>query len=178
MNSLILYMYTYDKHIPLLYTQLPDIQLHSHTSQHTSTSKKTPKNKPTNLMATTPCLPVPNATIPFWRTNLDPLDSHRSTEELPSHCDILVIGAGYAGASTVHHILKQQTSPLKILLLEAREACSGASGRNGKYLVKKTSYLKNHLHAKKKKKEKQFSYIYLTHILQAATSNPTCTTTS
>lgn len=86
-------------------------------------------------MATTPCLPVPNATVPFWRTNLDPLDSHRSTEELPSHCDILVIGAGYAGASTVHHILKQQTSPLKILLLEAREACSGASGRNGMYLL-------------------------------------------
>lgn len=107
-------------------------------------------------MATTPCLPVPNATVPFWRTDLDPLDSHRSTEELPSHCDILVIGAGYAGASTVHHILKQQTSPLKILLLEAREACSGASGRNGMYLLlvkKKTNYmyLKNHLHAENKK---------------------------
>lgn len=111
-------------------------------------------------MATTSCLPVPNATIPFWRTNLDPLDSHRSTEELPSHCDILVIGAGYAGASTVHHILKQQTSPLKILLLEAREACSGASGRNGKYLeVEETSYLKNHLHDEKKNTLLRYLYI-------------------
>lgn len=155
MNSLILYMYTYDKHIPLLTHNCQTFNS-SQTSQHTSTSKKTPKNKHTNLMATTPCLPVPNATIPFWRTDLDPLDSHRSTEELPSHCDILVIGAGYAGASTVHHILKQQTSPLKILLLEAREACSGASGRNGMYLLlvkKKTNYmyLKNHLHAENKK---------------------------
>lgn len=133
MNSLILYMYTYDKHIPLLTHNCQTFN-YSHTSQHISTSKEPPKNKHTNLMATTPCLPVPNATVPFWRTNLDPLDSHRSTEELPSHCDILVIGAGYAGASTIHHILKQQTSPLKILLLEAREACSGASGRNGMYL--------------------------------------------
>lgn len=126
---------TYDKHIPLL---THNRQTFNYTAIHLNTSqpqRKPPKNKPTNLMATTPCLPVPNATIPFWRTNLDPLDSHRSTEELPSHCDILVIGAGYAGASTVHHILKQQTSPLKILLLEAREACSGASGRNGKYLL-------------------------------------------
>lgn len=124
---------TYDKHTST-YTQPPDIN-YSHTSQHTyQPQRKPPKNKHTNLMATTPCLPVPNATIPFWRTDLDPLDSHRSTEELPSHCDILVIGAGYAGASTIHHILKQQTSPLKILILEAREACSGASGRNGKYL--------------------------------------------
>lgn len=125
---------TYDKHTSTLHTTAR----HSITARHLNRNqpqRKPPKNKHTNLMATTPCLPVPNATIPFWRTNLDPLDSHRSTEELPSHCDILVIGAGYAGASTVHHILKQQTSPLKILLLEAREACSGASGRNGKYLL-------------------------------------------
>lgn len=118
-----LYLHTTARH------SITAILLNTHQPQ-----KNPSRTKHTNLMATTPCLPVPNATVPFWRTDLDPLDSHRSTEELPSHCDILVIGAGYAGASTVHHILKQQTSPLKILLLEAREACSGASGRNGKYL--------------------------------------------
>ena len=81
---------------------------------------------------TTSCQPVPNATTPFWRTEPHPLDSYRTTEDLPSHSDIVVIGAGYAGASTVHHILEQCESPPKILILEAREACSGASGRNGK----------------------------------------------
>lgn len=81
-------------------------------------------------------LPVPNATLPFWRTELHPLDNHRSTPDLPSHVDIAVVGAGYAGASVVYHILKQceaQGTPLpSIVILEAREACSGATGRNGR----------------------------------------------
>lgn len=80
-------------------------------------------------------LPVPNATEPFWRTELHPLDNHRSTPDLPSQVDIAVIGSGYAGASVVYHILKgckdKGTPPPSILILEAREACSGATGRNG-----------------------------------------------
>lgn len=81
-------------------------------------------------------LPVPNSTLPFWRTELHPLDDHRSTPDLPEKVDIVVIGAGYAGSSVVYHILKQckdkGTSPPSIAILEAREACSGATGRNGK----------------------------------------------
>jgi glycine/D-amino acid oxidase-like deaminating enzyme len=48
--------------------------------------------------------------------------------------DIVIIGAGYAGASTVYHLLeKSNESPSEpsIVILEAREACSGATGRNG-----------------------------------------------
>ena len=87
------------------------------------------------MPAQTPPFPVPNSTEPFWRTQLDPLDSHRTTEALPKNADIVVIGAGYAGASTVYHLLeKSKGSPTKpsIVILEAREACSGATGRNGK----------------------------------------------
>ncbi|EME79257.1 uncharacterized protein MYCFIDRAFT_34106 [Pseudocercospora fijiensis CIRAD86] len=81
---------------------------------------------------TPPCqLPVSGATTPFWRTELHELDSFRSTEELPAECDIVVIGAGYAGVSTIHHLLKQGGTAPQIVLLEARQACSGASGRNG-----------------------------------------------
>lgn len=78
-------------------------------------------------------LPVANATLPFWRTELHDLDLFRSTEALPSECDILVIGAGYAGVSTLYHLLDSDKSPdpSKIVMLEAREACSGASARNG-----------------------------------------------
>lgn len=78
-------------------------------------------------------LPVANATLPFWRTELHELDTFRSTETLPSECDILVIGAGYAGVSTLYHILDSNDAPnpSNIVMLEAREACSGASGRNG-----------------------------------------------
>ncbi|KAK2608033.1 hypothetical protein N8I77_006670 [Diaporthe amygdali] len=81
-------------------------------------------------------LPVANATLPFWRTELHELDSFRSSEALPSECDILVIGAGYAGVSTLYHLLDSSDAPdpSKIVLLEAREACSGASGRNGGHI--------------------------------------------
>ena len=80
-------------------------------------------------------IPVPNGTTSFWRTEPHFLDSHRSTESLPPECDIVVVGAGYAGASVVHHILDQINPGLKppsIVILEARQACSGATGRNGK----------------------------------------------
>lgn len=82
-------------------------------------------------------LPVANATLPFWRTQLHELDTFRSTETLPSECDILVIGAGYAGVSTLNHLLDSDNAPdpSKIVMLEAREACSGASGRNGEEVL-------------------------------------------
>lgn len=78
--------------------------------------------------------PVPNSTLSFWRTQLHDLDTYRSTEKLPSEVDVVVIGAGYSGASIVHHLLeksKESKKSLSIAILEAREACSGASGRNG-----------------------------------------------
>lgn len=79
-------------------------------------------------------LPVKESTLPFWRTQLHELDSHRSTENLPLECDLIVIGAGYAGVSTLYHLLNSGDAPdpSSIVMLEAREACSGASGRNGK----------------------------------------------
>jgi hypothetical protein len=79
--------------------------------------------------------PVQNATTSFWRSTPHPLDDYRSTSNLPSKVDIAVIGSGYAGAATVHHILDhcraQGISPPEIVILEARQACSGATGRNG-----------------------------------------------
>lgn len=81
--------------------------------------------------------PVPNSTTSFWRTKLHGLDSHRSTEALPSSADIVIIGAGYTGASVVHHLLENEGFSKKqpsIVILEAREACSGATGRNGGHL--------------------------------------------
>lgn len=81
--------------------------------------------------------PVPNSTTSFWRTNLHSLDNHRSTDAVPSEADIVIIGAGYAGASVAHHLLENEQftkSQPSIVILEAREACSGATGRNGGHL--------------------------------------------
>jgi hypothetical protein len=77
--------------------------------------------------------PAAGYTQSFWRTELDVLDSHRSTPELPKETDILIIGGGYAGASAAYHLFpedQQGTTP-NVVLLEARELCSGATGRNG-----------------------------------------------
>lgn len=78
--------------------------------------------------------PVPNGTVPFWRTEPHVLDNHRSSQTLPEKSDIVIIGAGYAGASAAHHILsrvKPGSTPPSITILEARQACSGATARNG-----------------------------------------------
>ncbi|KAI1174690.1 FAD dependent oxidoreductase [Nemania sp. FL0916] len=89
-------------------------------------------------------LPVPNPTTPYWRTDLHHLDSHRSTKDLPTKCDVLIIGAGISGVSVAYHLSQpdknrdnSSTAP-SILLLEARQVCSGATGRNGGHVKVKT----------------------------------------
>ena len=82
--------------------------------------------------------PVNDATVPYWRTELHELDSHRSTSQLPKKQDIIIIGAGFAGAAIAHYLLKDGPSgkpKSSITILEAREACSGATARNGEFLV-------------------------------------------
>ncbi|KAE8362928.1 FAD dependent oxidoreductase [Aspergillus caelatus] len=83
-------------------------------------------------------LPVDNPTRPFWRTEPHPLDELRSTETLPNQSDIVIIGAGYSGVSIAYHILKHlkghNTPHPAITILEARQICSGATGRNGGHL--------------------------------------------
>lgn len=77
-------------------------------------------------------LPVHNATVPYWRTELHALDEHRTTEELPTECDIAIVGAGMTGIATAYHISKLAgEKPPSVVILEARQLCSGATGRNG-----------------------------------------------
>jgi hypothetical protein len=75
--------------------------------------------------------PVANATLPYWRTQLHEIDSHRSTAELPVESDVVIIGSGIAGVSTAYYLVDGNPTPPSIVLLEAREVCSGATGRNG-----------------------------------------------
>lgn len=79
-------------------------------------------------------LPVPvMAEGSFWRIELHELDNIRTTEFLPEQSDIVIIGAGYSGVATAYHLLEAGCKA-SITLLEARGACSGATGRNGGHL--------------------------------------------
>lgn len=79
-------------------------------------------------------LPVDNPTLPFWLTERSSLDDIRTTPEIPSQSDIVIIGAGYAGISLAYHLLNLDSDEMgstSITVLEARTVCSGATGRNG-----------------------------------------------
>ncbi|EFW98514.1 FAD dependent oxidoreductase superfamily [Grosmannia clavigera kw1407] len=87
-------------------------------------------------------LPVPEPTTEaFWRTQLHELDSYRTTAVLPGTVDVAVIGAGFAGVTAAYHMYHGAgTAPASVLMLEARGACSGATGRNGGQLKADTYF--------------------------------------
>ncbi|PSK42419.1 hypothetical protein B9Z65_4333 [Elsinoe australis] len=86
-------------------------------------------------------LPHPHPSSSFWHTEPSALlQGHRSTRELPQEVDIVVVGAGITGASIAHHLLEPyrqhdesgaNSKAPSVLLLDAREVCWGATGRNG-----------------------------------------------
>lgn len=79
-------------------------------------------------------LPTEKSSNSFWHSEPSPLLlGHRSTRELPATADVVIIGSGITGASIAHHLLDGKDGsagqPLDVVMLEAREACWGATGR-------------------------------------------------
>lgn len=83
----------------------------------------------------------------YWLSYESDLSRHRTTETLPSEIDIAIIGSGYAGAAAAYYLLQQDdgTKRPTVLILEARNACSGATGRNGGH-IKPDLYFNAGLH--------------------------------
>lgn len=73
-----------------------------------------------------PGIPVQDPTLSFWTVPKAKLSSEGKA--LPTHADIVVIGSGITGTSFAYNALKLDGT-LKIVILEARDACSGATGR-------------------------------------------------
>ena len=75
-----------------------------------------------------PDLPVDAPTIPFWTVPSVQLPIDNDAP-LPSHVDVLVIGSGITGVSCTRTLLRHGPPELRVLVLEARDVCSGATGR-------------------------------------------------
>lgn len=50
---------------------------------------------------------------------------------LPEHRDIVVIGSGVTGCSVAWRLLEKGDPKTTVAVMDAREICSGATGRNG-----------------------------------------------
>ncbi|KAF6802622.1 hypothetical protein CMUS01_15304 [Colletotrichum musicola] len=85
------------------------------------------------VLSQDPGVPNTNPSISYWQIPpLKGIADHQS-EQLPAEADIVIIGSGLTGTSVAWHLLKEHngTRPLRIAMVEARQACSGATGRNG-----------------------------------------------
>lgn len=77
-----------------------------------------------------PGLPLPGPTLSYWQDPPSDIADHRTTSELPAVADYVVVGSGISGACIAYNILCK-SAHASVVMLEARQASSGATGRNG-----------------------------------------------
>ncbi|ESZ99194.1 hypothetical protein SBOR_0401 [Sclerotinia borealis F-4128] len=91
---------------------------------------------------------IPDAvhtTQSFWMKEPHPDIASVQSKHLPEFADHLIIGSGITGVSVAQALLEglEKTSPSeihssphpKVVMLEARDSCSGATGRNGGHIL-------------------------------------------
>ncbi|KAH8194568.1 hypothetical protein TruAng_011263 [Truncatella angustata] len=85
-----------------------------------------------------PGLPVPNPSQSYWLEDPPyPELVDIQSPDLPDHADIVIIGSGITGAAVARSILlecERKGETRRVVVLEARTLCSGATGRNGGHI--------------------------------------------
>ncbi|KAM3065098.1 hypothetical protein ACMFMG_006143 [Clarireedia jacksonii] len=112
-------------------------------------------------------LPVQGALRSFWMDDYESAKRERSValeeqnekkkqtqQEIPSAADIVIVGSGISGAAVAWELIfgegkdgKRKRDGEKIVMLEARGVCEGATGRNGGH-TKAASYRSFSHHAR------------------------------
>lgn len=102
-------------------------------------------NKTAEMSTTTTLpdrLPLEQSTESFWHSEPSKrLMGHRTTRDLPSEANVVIVGSGITAAGAAWRLLRNPVSqarqgeqPPSVVMLEAREACWGATGRNGGHI--------------------------------------------
>ncbi|KAG4028233.1 hypothetical protein MFRU_023g00700 [Monilinia fructicola] len=91
---------------------------------------------------------IPDAlhtTKSFWMKEPHPSVARAQSEHLPETTEYLIIGSGITGGAVAQTLLEglaktsgsgdQPSSHPRVVMLEARDSCSGATGRNGGHIL-------------------------------------------
>lgn len=77
-------------------------------------------------------LPLLNPCLSFWQrtSRAFPFLNANRNNAVPDGCKYVIIGSGISGGLTAFSLIEEGVSASDIVILEAREAASGASSRN------------------------------------------------
>ncbi|CAK7238283.1 hypothetical protein SEUCBS140593_010509 [Sporothrix eucalyptigena] len=85
---------------------------------------------------------IPNrakSTKSFWMKDEHPTINTQHGGNGVSHIDVAIVGSGITGLSVAHTLFEEaeagERAALSVMMLEARDVCSGATGRNGGHLL-------------------------------------------
>ncbi|CAM1510566.1 Fc.00g009010.m01.CDS01 [Cosmosporella sp. VM-42] len=126
-------------------------------------------------IASSPGLPVPNPTSSFWLDNPPFPHLTHIQGDLPAETDIVIIGSGITAASIAKTILGLAPTS-RIVVCEARDICSGATGRNGGH-IKSVPYevfamFKAKFGGARAKKIVEFQRMHLPRLLEVGETVP------
>ncbi|KAF2012913.1 FAD dependent oxidoreductase [Aaosphaeria arxii CBS 175.79] len=79
-------------------------------------------------------IPTEPSTRSYWHQQLDSNLEALTEGELPKSADYVIIGSGLTGSLVAYDLARTLPTATSIVVLEARHAASGATGRNGGHI--------------------------------------------